>query len=421
MFFVAIILLSVWIVFFLINKRHIKSGIVLFMFLLFMALPSLFEMHFLEVEIIDYIDYFNILILALLLTGGFLPWLTFDKALKNRYHFNISPNGIPLLKFIFCILIIGSLFSIAYLLPYAINSIAMGASATRELITEKSVLPETPLTTLVVGFAGLNIYNILAFYLSLLNNQLKKYRFWLFLSSFSYVVNSFAFSGRDGLIILPTFYIIFFIIFKNSINKILLQKVKRILCIIGSIVIIFLASFTISRFWNENKDKDTLYWGTLGYISQQPYVFDVTIRHQNNFHGFELRFPLINRLMGISKHEVVRTGGGFETKFGTMYAEFYSINGWKSMLLIAIIFVSYYSFSLSILKRIKNYFGLLLMFTVYLYIEITGLFYCKAGSAVLINIFYLTLSIIPFFVKNIITYTPHYGNNSHSNLKIQRI
>lgn len=295
-------------------------------------------------------------------------------------------------------------------MPYAIKAVMMGAEETRHMLREESALPPNPLTTFVVGFSALNIYVVLAFYLSSLHESFKKYRIWLFISSFSYIINCFACTGRDGLIVLPAFYACFYIIFKHSINAKVLRTLNYLLVTLGVFVLFFLATFSISRF-GQNNDKNEMYWGTIGYISQQPYVFDSTIKFQHHFHGYELRFPLVNRILGIPKHEVVREGGGFETEFGTMYAEFYSIGGWEPMLLVASVFVFYYLFAIIYLRNRRRYLGMLLLFTVYLYIELTGLFYCKAGTTILINIFYLVLSIIPLFVRNIITV--NYDNNSN--------
>lgn len=410
---VAVILLLMWGIFFLSQKRKLKSGIVYFAFLFFMILPSLLKMNYISSYIINGIDYRNIVVFSVLLILGFIPWLVFDRTFSiYSYRLIVDEKYIHFLKFIFKGLIISSLFSIFYLLPYAIQGVLMGAAERRATMVDGGVLPSNIVTTLVVGISGLNIFNVLFFYISCLHIRLYKYRFWLLISSFSYLVNSFAFAGRDGLIILPVFYAVFFVIFRKSINNHILKSITKMLSFMMILVAIFFAIFSVNRFFSD-KDMNVLYDGTLGYISQQPYVFDSTIKYQNDFHGWELRFPLINRLLGVSKYDVERTGGSFDTQFGTMYSEFYSIEGWKSLLLISFVFVSYYSFAVYYLRRRRKMFGLFMIFAVYLYIVISGLFYCKAGSTILINIFYIILSIIPFFFKNYILI--EYDNNRYSN------
>ncbi len=407
---VAFLLTLIWGIYFLHVRKHVKTGTVFFVMLLMMVIPSWLEMNFLKGYIVIETDYFNICVLGILLILGFKPWLEFDKSLRSNAVIKINPRYIQRFKVIFTILIICSLISIIYLLPYAIEGISAGAKDRRAEIQGSTVLPDSFLTTIVVGIAALNIYNALFFFISCLHPVFKRYRIWLMISSLSYIVNCFAFTARDGLIILPIFYIVFFSLFKNSMNLTVLRKIKKLLYVLVALLGLFLVSFTLSRFY-ANKNMDEFYNGTLGYIAEQPYVFDNTIQLQDDFHGFELRFPLINRLFGIPKYEVDRSGTGYETQFGTMYAEFYSIGGWTPLIVVALVFFSYYYLSIKYLYRSRKYFGLILMFTVYLYIEVTGLFYCKAGSTVLINIFYITLSIIPLYIGNYI----YYGTNNNCN------
>lgn len=398
---VALILTVLWGLFYIVYRKRLGSSKVLFAFLFVMVIPSWLEMHFLNIYKAPHIDYTNVFIMGCLLLLGAIPWVSFDKMQRNRPQavFIVADKYVRTFRIAFFILIIGSLFSILYLLPYAIQGITMGAQERRTSMADVNVLPPGILTTFVVGFAALNIYNILGFYISCIDDRFKRYRVWLMVSSLSYVVNCFAFAGRDGLILLPTFYIVFFIIFKRSIPERLYAKLRKQLLILFAFVGFFLASFTASRFF-ANDDTDDMYNGTIGYIAQQPYVFDYTIQDRMEFHGWELRFPLVNRILGVPKHDIVRVGGNYDTYFGTMYSEFYSIGGWWSLCLVALVFVVYYTLSIRYLRRRKKFFPLLLMFTVYLYIEVTGLFYCKAGSTEMINFFYVALSILPFFAKN---------------------
>lgn len=398
---VALILTVLWGLFYILFHKRLGSSKILFAFLLVMVIPSWLEMHFLELYTAPRINYTNVFIMGCLLLLGALPWMSFDKLqrLRPQYVFVVNDRYIRTIKFAFVVLIVGSLFSIIYLFPYAMQGIMMGAQERRTSMGDADVLPPSILTTFVVGFAALNIYNILGFYIACIDERLRRYRLWLMLASLSYVVNCFAFAGRDGLILLPTFYIIFFIIFKKSLPERLYARLRRQLLILFAFVGFFLASFTASRFFADD-DKDDMYNGTIGYIAQQPYVFDYTIQDRTQFHGWELRFPIINRILGIPRHDISRVGGNYDTYFGTMYSEFYSIGGWWSLWLVSFVFIVYYAISISYLRKRLKIFPLLLMFTVYLYIEVTGLFYCKAGSKEMINVFYAALSILPFFAKD---------------------
>lgn len=411
----SILLMVIWVPFYLLFKRKLNTGKVYFFFLFCMITPCLFEPNWMWNWIETEINYLYILFFGFLLLLSFYPWYIFDKQIvKHKCKFEVRQHTVKSLKRLFSIIIILSLYSIIYMLPYAIMGYSLGAAEIRVAIRDKSLLPNSIFTTLAVGFASLNIYCILFFFLSFLSPLLSKYRIWLFISSLSYIVASGATMGRDGLIILPVFYIIFYLLFRNSYSYAVQKRIKKsiiiAICGMGAI----LSIITASRFYTKG-NADDVFSGTIGYITQQPYVFNTTIIKQNDFHGFELRFPLLNRLIGIPQHEVSRTWG-YEMQFGTMYSEAYSMFGWSSLLTLAIIFCIYYSFSMRFLLRKSKTFPALLMFTVYIYIIVTGLFYLKAGSSVLNNIFFISLSIIPFFVKNYLktTYESNYRNTNYS-------
>lgn len=411
MYNTALILTILWGVIYLFTRNKISSGKVYFAFLFMMAVPSFFELEFLEKYIEYPIDYTNIFTLGILLLLGFIPWHYFDKYFCNNYVISINNEYISILKHIFVFIIIGSLISILYLLPYAIQSMAIGAAEVREYIQEESPLPDNFFTTICVGFAALHIYCILFFFISFLTDELKQYRFWLFISSFSYVISCITITARDGFIILPTFYVVFYLIFRKSIptrNKI---KIKRALFLIFGGALIFISIFSLNRFYNKYHDHTTLLDGTVGYIAQQPYVFDSTVKLQDDFQGYEVRFPLVNRAMGIGEYKVDRLDSWFETCFGTMYADFYNIGGWTPVILVLLVFIIYYRWSLSYCNRNNKPFAMLLIFTVYVYIVLTGIFYCKAGSSISMNIFYITISITPLFIGNYITRTAIHDNN----------
>lgn len=399
MLITAIILSVIWLLFYVHGKKALQTGKIYFIFLFFMILPSWLQPDWMLFWIETEVNYFYIIIFGLLLMSGFYPWYIFDKYItRHKVRFEINPKKIKRLKVWFTVIIILSLYSIVYLLPYAIMGMILGAAETRNIIKTGSLLPASIFTTLAVGFAALNIYCILFFYVSSLSPELKKYRFWLLLSSLSYIVASSAVTGRDGLVVLPVFFLVFYLLFKSSYSFALQRVLKKSIIIMVIIMGVLMSIITASRFY-ANEDNDELFIGTLGYISQQPYVFNTTIEKQNDFHGFELRFPLVNRIIGIPEHKISRSWG-FETQFGTMYAEFYSIYGWWTLFFMAILFCTYYSFTIRYLLTKKKIWGAVLMFTVYLYIMITGLFYCRAGSNTLINVFYILLSVGPLFVRN---------------------
>lgn len=399
---VALILGSIWGTFYLSIRKKIKSGIIYFLFLLCMLFPVTLDRY-------DFLFYNhtpsvkNLIIFSLLLIAGFIPWLIFDKWAINK-KFVIPDSSLKYLKIIFKILIILSLYSIVYLFPYAKRGLILGALEIRYLLNsgEEQLLPSSIFTTIAVASAALCIFAILFFYISCLTPKLKNYRILLAISSTSYLFNCFAITARDGLVLIPIVFIVLFILFKNSLST-KINKIIRIALTLFTILTLFIISiFSLSRFYGESGSINKLYLGTIGYINQQPYVFDDTVEEQNDFWGFEERFPLINRILGIPAHDVNRTDNYFEWSFGTMYAEFYDSFGWNGVFWFTLTYILYYSLALKWLIKNGRIFGTLLLFCVFLYLAITGMFYYRAGASVSLNIFYLTVSLVPLFVRNLI-------------------
>lgn len=398
-----IILIVIWGVLYKSCRNYIGSGIIYFLFLVGMLLPITLDPDYtLHGSWAQDVKPLNMVAFGLCLAAGFLPWYAFDKWSASRV-FYVPDSAVALLERIFFLIILGSLYSLIYLTPYALRSLAMGAAETRAALYggEGSILPKSIFTTLAVAVAGFSVYDVLFFFVSCLHPALQKYRVWLILSSLSYIANSFAFTARDGLIIIPCFYVVFYLIFSKSLQWDLRKKIKKQILVVVALAGIFMGAFSMSRFYAE-QDVNKLYQGTVGYLAQQRHVFDATIEGQDDFWGFECRFPLVNRLLGVSEYEVNRRDNSFEWSFPTMYGEFYDAFAWPGLILMTLVFAGYYYFAIKWCERSNKGMSTLLMFTVYLFIAITGMFYTRAGGSVTNNIFYLTLSIIPFFMPRLV-------------------
>lgn len=402
----GIILTVIWGSYYLFcRERHaLVSSKVMFAILACMVIPCLFNSKFLEFfDITVNLPY--TIIFGFFIISGLMPWKIFDRYLykKKNSYITCSPRNIKKLKKICFVLIVLSLFSIIYLLPYAILGLMLDTVEVRQdLLNGNFLLPNSILTTLSVGFAGLNIYCILFFYLSYCLEQLKRYRILLLISSSSNVVAAATFAGRDQFVVIIIFYIVFYFIFRPFFNEIIQKKIKRFIVITMVIVGAILSTLTLSRFWSAGRNDDSINFllvGTLGYIAEQPLVFNSYIEKEKEFTGIKKSFPLIDYFLDLPSKER-RSREGYRQQFGTMYASFYSMFGWSSMIFGAAIFFLYYYCGMKYLVRRNRFFPLLLFFCVYLYLEITGIFYLKAEGSVMINLFYIVLSIFPFFIGN---------------------
>lgn len=411
------LLTAIFLIGILIYRRHIGSGIIYFGLLMFMSVPSLIKREYL----IGYIHRTPELpitaVLGILLVLGFLPWYIFNRYIDkhNQDSLQITPRYLKRLKKCLVLLIIGSLFSIIYQLPYAVYNMAQGAVDVRQgnINNGGGIIEATFATTVAVGLAALNIYCILFYFLSLILPELKRFNIWLLLCSFSNIIGSLVFAGRDQLIVFISFFIVFYMLFAPFLKHRTKHILKRSIIIICGGILLITLSITRDRFDHKGS---TMEQGTIGYIAEQPYVFNSQVIADKQM-PIDRRFPILNTLFdNPQKWNPKSMVYAFEWQFGTMYGEFYSFGpGWWSLFIFSFIFIGYYSIGMKRLSQERNLLGLLMMFTVYLYICITGLFYVKAGGSMLTNLFYIALSIIPFYLNRWIRFVP--GNVDDVKLK----
>lgn len=406
-FRVSLYLIFLLVLFVLFTRRKVGKSAsikVLFWLLFFMVSPGLI----MDVQRLFFwgtVDVKNITLFFVLLLLTTIPWISFDKWYKNIPSFEVTDKGAVILSKIFLIVIISCIFSYIYIFPYALKSYAMGAADTRGLINShdgSSVMPPTIVTTFAVGVSTISPFYIFFFFLSWLHPKLKKYSFGLFVCSFIYIVVSMPFMARDGFVTLPIFFLIFYLLFKKSLMKQDTKKIKRYFIIIVGVAGTLLLVYSISRFadnyYNENTVSNRFINGTWGYLFQQPYVFDRTITYQQSWHGVGLRFPILSLFSDTPMKEVIRTQD-FETMFGTMLSEFYSIGGYWSLFVFTSSFILIYYLGLRVLIRKRNVFCVFIFFITYLMIEVTGLFYFRYGG-ITFNWLFLILTLLPFFLLN---------------------
>ena len=320
-----------------------------------------------------------ILLFAFLLVFSLIPWFYFDSKLKRWGRICIKGKYVNVLKYIFIVNIILGLYSILYALPYAKLALEMGGDEVRHFIQDETLYPQNIFTTICVGIGFLTPIQILLFYLSLLDKKLWKFSLLLFLSSLSYIITSLPYMARDGFIFIPLTYFFLYKVFSKSLDEKIKHKIKRYATIIGSLVLSMFLLITVQRFFDNAKyglsQTDSLIFGTWGYFFQQPYVFEQTIEYSTDFEGFSRRFELIENILGLPKNEFEITT--LNTAFGTMYTDFYKAFGWNSLICFSLFYVISFRGLLAFLTKFQNHFSILLVFTIYIYYTISGLFYYK--------------------------------------------
>ncbi len=403
---VSVILLFIWSFAYKFMKKRINTLKVYYFLLLLMAIPGIIlplskylDMGQFNKFTIEYSVLFSFLLIV-----SIIPWYSVDKLLQRIKRIEINERYIPKLKRVIIIIILLSIFSIVYTIPYAIAAFKMGAADVRAYIADQSMLPKSPLTTLSVGFGYLVPIDILLFYVCLLHDKLKRFSFPLALCSLSYIVTTAPSQARDGYILIPLLFIILFFVFRSSLPKESIYKLRKIASVFVPVGIIFFFIITLDRFFNNAYESlnpfESLIAGTWGYFYQQPYVFDLTLQHQQFFEAFGKRFPLLTMLFDLPTVEFEHNYK-FQWMFGTMFANFYSAAGWPTLIGATIFYVVSWWCIIKYHIKKNNFFALMVVFSIYLLYQTSGLFYFRLANAS-IEILYIAILALSLFLGKVL-------------------
>ena len=398
---VSVILLSIWGVFFWGLKNKLITSKPYFFLLLLMGSAGLFLPldKWFDLGTPKDFNFWLIVLFSVLLIGSIIPWLRFDKHFSQIKLIRFNPSLEGNIRIVLVIMILMGVYAILYTLPYAIIGYSMGAAEVRAFIMDDSILPKTFLSTIALGVGFLAPVYILLFFLSLCSDRLKGFAYPLFVTSLTYLVVTAPSQARDGFIMIPLEYFFFYKLFKPMLPHNSIKKIKKLIRIFVPVLVVFFLAITLDRFFREGDANRVmkLVSGTWGYFYEQPYVFDQTVQHQVFFHGITNKFPLLGHILGIPS-----TGRhidyAFEYSFGTQYASFYHATGWSSLIIATLFFWFSWTIVIEIMHKRHNYFGMLIVFSIYLFFLISGLFYFRL-AAESITITYLVIILMAFFVK----------------------
>ena len=340
-----------------------------------------------------------------------IPWLRFDNAFRSWGVMYVRNKSVRLLKFAFIINILLGIYAIVYSLPYAMMALSMGADNVRQFIADDSFYPKSILTTICVGIGYLTPIQILLFYISLLHPDLRKYSILLFVTSLSYLVTMLPYAARDGFIFIPLTYYFMYKVFSPSMPQILKQEIRKYALVFGGAIVFGVLFISYQRFYLNAKSGlssiDSMIYGTWGYFFQQPFVFEQTISYNVSDFGFDRRFELLSNLFNIPKH--IYSLESLTTSFGTMYSDFFNCYGWSSLIGFSLFYYISFSALLGFHIRKKRYFSILLVFIIYLYYTISGLFYYKMYLLSVTEL-YLVVLFSSLFISNVLSVSKSHLN-----------
>lgn len=365
-----------------------------------------------------YVNYYStsynivyIILFSILVVMTLIPWLRFDNAFRSWGVMYVRNKSVGLLKLTFIINILLGLYAIVYSLPYAMMALSMGADDVRQFIVDDSFYPKNILTTICVGIGYLTPIQILLFYISLLHPNLRKYSILLLVTSLSYLVTMLPYAARDGFIFIPLTYYFMYKVFSPSMPQILKQEIRKYALVFGGAIVFGVLFISYQRFYLNAKSGlssiDSMIYGTWGYFFQQPFVFEQTISYNVSDFGFDRRFELLSNLFNIPKH--IYSLDSLTTSFGTMYSEFFNCYGWSSLIGFSLFYYISFSALLGFHIRKKRYFSILLVFIIYLYYTISGLFYYKMYLLSVTEL-YLVVLFSSLFISNVLSVSKSHLN-----------
>lgn len=401
---VSLVLLFVWGILYVILRKRLYTSKLYFCLLIIMGSAGLF-LHPLPLMGLFPEEYrlSHILLFSLLMVIMVLPWMKVDQLIKRHPVLCVNNQRIGLIKTICILLSLLPLYSIIYALPYALYANSIGAADVRSELLESSIMPQSVFTTFAVGFASFSPVIVLLFYISLLDKRLNRYSLLLFISSMSILVTNMASAARDAFVFIPLMYLCFYFIFRHSLDERVTKRLRRVGLIALLLVVSVLGGITIDRFYSGEEDSSRLIYGTWGYFYQQPYVFDHILDQTHLFYGFNRRLKFLKGVFNIGGVEYsISTANQADYMFGTQFAEFYQMAGYKSLFIGSVLFLLvFYLILLHHFKR-KNYFALLVSFCIYYLFTLSGMFYFRYGGNDSEFLFYSGILLLTYFIPNIL-------------------
>lgn len=295
------------------------------------------------------------------------------------------------------VLIIISLYSIAYYSQYVINIFSDGnlRAARNQIYGGEEFVEASIFTTIASVSSSMYVFVLLMFFVYTVIGQNKKRRFLLLFASLSEPIHIMTFVGRDGVVFWIFSFIFLFLFFVPYMDDITISKVKRTFIYGASLLLIPFLLISMSRF--ENSD-DGMGYSILSYMGQSfingPLFFGIDDANKPFSDG--RAFPLFLRLIGktppVGERMFYEINEWRSWGFGTLLVALY-----RNLHLIGLIIlcvVAYIVFMLCLKgKEHKLCFSSLFIYLLYFQVLAEGVFYFKhsgeGGNLFILMCFFL--------------------------------
>lgn len=343
-------------------------------------LISAFSTLFMGSDIIPFHDFDNeSFFIFLLYSVLIVPFLYLSLKIKPITNKDILPNGF-IFNNLLIVFAIGAIYSLAYLTPYALISLATDASEIRQLISRESILPPTFLTTIAVGFPTFYFLYSFLMFVCIIQKRSKVLIFCMFLGVIAFVVNVLTVSGRDGVLFAAFAFLLSFFIFKPLLSDKQIKRIKIGFILLMSFGLTIIGKITAERFSEgDGLDFNSFRTGILGYIGTQPYIFAEWITENKIFNYGNNVFAVFKDLVGLDTSVVYEYSEQYTWMFGTFLASFYSISGFSSLIIITFLFWLFFKVKFKIFKTTSLLSSFFLM-GLYFDFTLSGIFYFRLAN-----------------------------------------
>ena len=161
----------------------------------------------------------------------------------------------------------------------------------------------------------------------------------MFIGGFSYVISTFAFAGRDGIVFFTIILILFYKLFEKVFDTKRILRYKKSFYVLLALGFLILLRISGERFERSGGIYSTVQVGILGYGGMQPYIFNDILNDFNNYNYGNGSFYFIKETLNMEVAEPPAPEDPMEWQFGTFLTSLYKVSGLRTMLFISMIYL----------------------------------------------------------------------------------
>lgn len=319
---------------------------------------------------------------------------------ENSVKSLVLPN-IKIINMISTVLIILSIFSIAYFLPRAVMVFMMGnlgdlrvnMQDTREIIGASGLT-----NTIATVSASFYPFVMMMFFIYYIIGGHKKRCALLLFSSTSIIINVLCFVGRDGVVFWIFAFLFMYLVFYDYLSRKQLKALRKTFVWVAILAMVPFIAISIGRFGDEGNNRGT-FNSIVGYMGQSLpnycLFYEIHDRHVTPMGSFPLYWEIIGE--SEPEHESWIDGGTVSWVFGSFIKEFNCNFGMLGTLVVGVVLLLIF-IGIFGKRKTKLYFYHFFIYIVFFQIYSQGVFYFRQytrGG----NLFIILCFVFFFFFK----------------------